>query len=353
MPGDAEASPPDSRVMLPVGKSVQVGDGNEQVNQFIATYVEHQVVVAPTGGVGTARSGWKREAPGAPARMPSVWNVPSRLNTFMGRAGMLDDIARALAAARPGRHGPAVAITALRGLGGAGKTQLAVEYAWRHAAEYSLAWWMEAEEASLLPGQVAALGARLGLPSAGRVDLDAASVLGWLAGHDGWLVVFDNPVHLDSIRAWLPSGSGHVIITSRHPSWAPAATRIDVDVLTRAESVSFLTAHVRGIGAEVAGDLAAELGDLPLALGQAAAYLEASDVPPAAYLRRFRQRRAQMLAKGTDLVYGGSPSRSADPQAPRAAVSRLRQTAGSRRPGTRSARTGLRRPLALPTHQGQ
>jgi hypothetical protein len=57
MPGDAEASPPDSRVMLPVGKGVQVGDGNEQVNQFIVTYVEHQVVVAPTEGVGTARSG--------------------------------------------------------------------------------------------------------------------------------------------------------------------------------------------------------------------------------------------------------------------------------------------------------
>ena len=97
-----------------------------------------------------------------------------------------------------------------------------------------------------------------------------------------------------------------MIITSRHPSWAPAATRIDVDVLTRTESVSFLATHVSDIDVKVANDLAAELGDLPLALGQAAAYLEASDVPPAAYLRRFRQRRARMLSKGTDLVYGGS-----------------------------------------------
>ena len=306
MPRDAEASPPDSRVVLPGGKGVQVGDGNEQVNQFIATYVERQVVVAPARDAGTVHSGREPEAPVAPARMPTVWNVPGRLNTFTGRAELLDDIARVLAAEHPGCRGPAVAITALRGLGGVGKTQLAVEYAWRHAAEYSLAWWMDAEEASLLPGQVAALGARLGLPSAGRVDQDAASVLDWLAGHDGWLVIFDNAVDLDSIRAWIPPGSGHVIITSRHPSWAAAATRIDVDVLTRAESVSFLTAHVRGIDAEIAGDLAAELGDLPLALGQAAAYLEASDVPPAAYLRRFRQRRAQMLSKGTDLAYGGS-----------------------------------------------
>ena len=126
------------------------------------------------------------------------------MNTFSGRADMLDDIARALSAKHPGRHGPAVAITALRGLGGVGKTQLAVEYAWRHAAEYSLVWWVDAEEASLLAGQVAALGGRLGLPSTGRVDLDAASVLDWLARHDGWLVIFDNAVHLDGIRAWLP-----------------------------------------------------------------------------------------------------------------------------------------------------
>ena len=109
MPRDAEASPPDSRVVLPGGKGVQVGDGNEQVNQFIATYVERQVVVAPARDAGTVHSGREPEAPAAPARMPTVWNVPGRLNTFTGRAELLDDIARVLAAEHPGCRGPAVA----------------------------------------------------------------------------------------------------------------------------------------------------------------------------------------------------------------------------------------------------
>ena len=131
-------------------------------------------------------------------------------------------------------------------------------------------------------------------------------MLSWLASANDWLIVFDNASSLDDIRLWLPAGKGHILITSRHPAWSAVATRIDVDILTRAESVSFLTRYVRGMQPEIAGEVAAELGDLPLALAQAAAYLEASDIPPATYLKRFRQRRSQMLSKGKDLIYGGS-----------------------------------------------
>jgi len=181
-----------------------------------------------------------------------------------------------------------------------------VEYAWRHAGDYSLVWWVEAEQAGLLAGQVAALGARLGLPATGRVDQDAAGVLGWLSRADGWLVIFDNAPGLDAVRSWLPAGNGHVLITSRNPAWGAIAVRIEVDVLAREESVSFLEKHVPGMQPETADDLAAELGDLPLALGQAAGYLEVSGIQAGTYLARFRQRRAQMLARGADLVYGGS-----------------------------------------------
>jgi hypothetical protein len=103
-----------------------------------------------------------------------------RLATFTGREDLLRRIEQALNTPRHrDDRGPTVAITALRGLGGIGKTQLTVEYAWRHAGHYSLAWWIDAEEASLLLGQLAALAARLALPTAGRVDQDAAAVLGW------------------------------------------------------------------------------------------------------------------------------------------------------------------------------
>ena len=230
-----------------------------------------------------------------------------RLATFTGREDLLRRIEQALNTPRHrDDRGPTVAITALRGLGGIGKTQLTVEYAWRHAGHYSLAWWIDAEEASLLPGQLAALAARLALPTAGRVDQDAAAVLGWLARSGDWLIIFDNAANLHDLRPWLPAGTGHVLITSRHPAWSAVATKVDVDILSRSESVALLNMYIPGAGLQVTDRLAAELGDLPLALGQAAAYMESSQVPPEAYLQRFRERRNQMLTKGTDLIYGGS-----------------------------------------------
>jgi TIR domain-containing protein/tetratricopeptide repeat protein len=239
--------------------------------------------------------------------LPAVWNVPGRLATFTGREDLLRRVEQALKVPRhSGDRGPAVAITALRGLGGVGKTQLAVEYAWRHANEYGLVWWIDAEETSLVAGQLAALAPQLDLPAAGQVGQDAQAVLRWLARSEDWLIIFDNATSLNDIRPWLPAGTGHVLITSRHPAWRSLATRVDIDVLPRSESVAFLDAYVPGVSPQVAEQLAAELGDLPLALGQAAAYLESSEIPPGTYLERFRHRRSQMLSKGTDLMYGGS-----------------------------------------------
>jgi hypothetical protein len=158
----------------------------------------------------------------------------------------------------------------------------------------------------LLAEKVAALGDPLGLPAAGRVDRAAAAVLDRLARSQGWLVVFDDATTADDVRRWLPAGPGQVLITSRHPAWGEVATRIDVDVLSRREAVTLLRTRVPGMNPDVAGELAAELGDLPLALGQAAAYLERTEARPETYLQRFRARREQMVAKGADLTYGGS-----------------------------------------------
>jgi hypothetical protein len=258
------------------------------------------------GHPATERSPTAESKPTFPG-LPAVWNVPGRLATFTGRENLLRRVERALRVPRhSGDRGPAVAITALRGLGGVGKTQLAVEYAWRHANEYGLVWWIDAEETSLVAGQLAALATQLDLPTAGQVAEDAQAVLRWLARSEDWLIIFDNATNVNDIRPWLPVGTGHVLITSRHPAWRSLATRVDVDVLSRSESVAFLDAYMPGTSPQVAEQLAAELGDLPLALGQAAAYLESSEIPPGTYLERFRQRRGQMLSKGTDLIYGGS-----------------------------------------------
>src|SRR4051794_15450195 len=80
---------------------------------------------------------------------------------------------------------------------------------------------------------------------------------------------------------------------------------MEVDVLARAETVALLCARIPALNEELADELAAELGDLPLAAAQAAGYLEQTDLPPADYLRRFRAHRATLLARGDVVGYAG------------------------------------------------
>jgi hypothetical protein len=137
-----------------------------------------------------------------PGRQPAIFNVPPRLRYFTGRHDLLDRLRAGLADRSP------VAVTALRGLGGVGKTQVAIEYAHRHAAEFDLVWWVEAEQASLVGERLADLADRLGLPTTGRVPDDANAVLDALRRRERWLLVFDNAEDPDALRPWLPAGPG-------------------------------------------------------------------------------------------------------------------------------------------------
>src|SRR3954466_11897178 len=102
-----------------------------------------------------------------------------------------------------------------------------------------------------------------------------------------------------------PGETGHVLITSRSPGWGALGERIEVDVLTRAETIALLRARIPTISEELADALPAEPGDLPLAAAQAAGYLEQTDLPAGDYLRRFRARRATLLARGEVVGYAG------------------------------------------------
>ncbi|MDT3440356.1 FxSxx-COOH system tetratricopeptide repeat protein [Pseudofrankia sp. BMG5.37] len=248
---------------------------------------------APTSGGGAGGTPF-------PGRHPAIFNVPPRLRYFTGRQDLLDRLRAGLAEGSP------VAITALRGLGGVGKTQLAIEYAHRHAAAFDLVWWVEAEQAALVGERLADLADRLDLPTTGRMPDDADAVLDALRRRERWLLVFDNAEDPDALRPWLPGGPGQVIVTSRNPAWGGLAAPLDVNVPPRDEAVALLARRVPDIHPEAADALAAELGDLPLALEQAAAYLETTGVSPADYLTKFRARRPEMLGRGRDLAYGGN-----------------------------------------------
>ncbi|ADB74140.1 FxSxx-COOH system tetratricopeptide repeat protein [Geodermatophilus obscurus] len=240
------------------------------------------------------------EKPGFAGALPAVWKVPPRNPRFTGRDGMLTELRRRLHAGEG-----TLVVQALYGLGGVGKTQLAIEYAHRFAADYDLIWWIDAEQPVLIPEQLARLAESLDLAAGSTVAATVDRLLAELRHRDRWLLVFDNAERPADIAAYQPGGPGHLLITSRNPGWGALGGRLEVDVLNRAETIALLRARIPGLGEELADKLAAELGDLPLAAAQAVGYLEQTDLPAADYLRRFRTRRAGLLARGDVVGYSG------------------------------------------------
>jgi hypothetical protein len=231
---------------------------------------------------------------------PAVWMVPARNPYFTGRDGLLAEL--------HGRFGAGTGtpvLQALYGLGGVGKTQLAIEYAHRFAADYDLVWWIDAEQPVLIPDQLTGLALGMDLPIGGTIPASTQHVLAEFGRRNRWLLIFDNAEHPADIADYRPPGPGHVLVTSRVTGWGAMGGRFEVDVLTRPETVTLLRARIPDIPTAVADDLAAELGDLPLAAAQAASYLEQTGLPPADYLRCFRTRRADLLAHGDVLGYHG------------------------------------------------
>ena len=228
-----------------------------------------------------------RPGPLPPGSVLRVWNIPARNPGFTGRDGLL-------AAVRARLLDRAV-VQALQGMGGVGKTQLAMEYAHRFADSYDVAWWVDSEQAGLIGDQFAALGAALGcIPPGAGTEAVRAAVLADLHQRGRWLLVFDNAENPADIAGWLPGG-GHVLITSRERAWAEIAAPVEVDMLARAESVAILAARVTGLGTAEADRLAAELGDLPLAVAQAAGFMAETGMPAAGYLKLLWTQAGMLL----------------------------------------------------------
>jgi hypothetical protein len=283
-------------------QGVQVGDHGTQHNKYIQTYIETQVIQPSPVPEATPAAGARQ--PGSVSR---VWNIPARNVGFTGRDDLLSAVRDRLAA------GGRAVVQALRGMGGVGKTQLATEYAHRFAAAYDLAWWVNAELGGLIGDQFAALGLALGCVQAGaRIEVVRAVVLAELRERGRWLLVFDNAANPADIAGWLPGGTGHVLITTREQGWAEIAAPVEVDVLARSESVAILHDRMTGLTEAEADRLADALGDLPLAIAQAAAFMAETDMAAAEYLGLLRTRAGQLLTHGSSGSYPQSLAAATD-----------------------------------------
>ncbi|MGW2107374.1 FxSxx-COOH system tetratricopeptide repeat protein [Streptomyces sp. NPDC001948] len=225
-----------------------------------------------------------RPGPRYPADTPEVWGgVPRRNTRFTGREELLNKAYQALQEA-----GSGAGVVALYGMSGVGKTQLAAEYVYRFGSEYDVVWWVPADRRALYRQRLAELAPELGLSTGVEYGERLRAVRDALRRgepHSHWLLVLDGADEPENIWDLVPTGPGHVLITSRNPEWGEHNSNlVEVPVYNRDESVAFVRRRAPRLNPAEANRLAEALEDLPLLLDQTAGWLNDSDLSVEEYI---------------------------------------------------------------------
>jgi len=237
------------------------------------------------------------------------WNIPYRRNPyFTGREDLLTRLHELLHA------GKATALTqaqAISGLGGIGKTQTAVEYAYRSRGDYQAVLWASAATRETLISDFVALATLLQLPERDLADqgVVVAAVKRWLASNKDWLLILDNVDDLELAADFLPlASSGHILLTTRAQSTGTIANSLEVEKMVQAEGALLLLRRAKKLatGAPLeqvrkAEAIVKELDGLPLALDQAGAYIEETNYSLSGYLNLYRTHRKDLLQRRSKL----------------------------------------------------
>ncbi|GGX93554.1 FxSxx-COOH system tetratricopeptide repeat protein [Streptomyces hiroshimensis] len=237
---------------------------------------------------------------------PRLWgNVPQKNRNFTGREELLARLHTRLTADDDNEI-TAVLPEALHGMGGVGKSQIAVEYVYRNSTEYDLVWWISAEQTNQIVQSFIELGEGMHL----RAGTDRGAVPAVLEAlrvgepYANWLLVFDNAENPHEVRKFFPNGGpGRVLVTSRNSQWSHLASSLEVDVFAREESIALIRRRSPHISDESADRLAEALGDLPLAVEQAAVWLAETGMPVDQYLDLFDTKYAELLRVAPPVDY--------------------------------------------------
>jgi tetratricopeptide (TPR) repeat protein len=208
---------------------------------------------------------------------PTYHNLPSRTPNFTGRKLEIEILHRDFFSGVTEKR-----IHILSGLGGVGKTKLSLEYAYKFLDQYTLIWFLHAEDPTQLRQEITCLAQTLNLPDAqsDNSDQHLNALKKYLETRDKWLLIFDNAEGPSEIKDLLPSVlRGHVLITSRNPIWGSIACVQHLDKFTKDESVGFLIKRLNRTKENLClGMVADRLGQLPLALNIAAAFMDTNQI---------------------------------------------------------------------------
>src|SRR5581483_4191472 len=250
------------------------------------------------------------------------WCIPLPRNPFFtGREPFLSALHQALGGRSTGTSNR---LYALRGLGGVGKTQVALEYAYRYALEYTAVLWVRADNAERICASHLKIAELLQLPVCRQTDPEqiAQIVQRWLSTHTQWLMIWDNVQNLHLLQRFLPSMlQDAILLTTRLQALGTLAQSLELPTMAREEGVHFLLYRTKLLPPEasneqrsqlsqrlpgeyrVARQLVTEMDGLPLALDQVGAYVEASSCSLQDYLEFYRRRGIALLKRrGDDAV---------------------------------------------------
>ncbi|MGH3692758.1 MAG: FxSxx-COOH system tetratricopeptide repeat protein [Pseudonocardiaceae bacterium] len=231
-----------------------------------------------------------------PGSGPEISNLPPRNGNFTDRLGVIEAIRQVL---QPGLSSESLTACALHGLGGVGKTQTAIEFAYRFGSLYSIIWWIRAEHSASIADHLMWLARELGIPETVEQDQIIFGLWRELRNRGRWLLIFDNvESHKILDRFWPSTGTGSILITSRNIAWGGLVETVLVDVFEPADAITFLGKRGKTAEKSVAGVVAEKLGYLPLALEQAGAYVDETQTSLEAYTGLLATNRQQLITLG-------------------------------------------------------